>query len=527
MSDSPSAHHSQPVGRSALATYVAILKRRRWVALLGFVLPILAAIAFTATQEAEYSGSANVVLNRQSLANALTNTPDPTAQANDYIRIVQTQAELARSPSVATRSLANTGVRMTPRRFLQISSVKPGRDSDVLVFTVTHGNRDTARILANSYARGYVQFRLAVDTTALKEAGGEVRSRINQLQNSPGDNSRIIASLQSREQELETLEALQTAKATIVYDTEPPAQTAPTLKRNLALGIVAGLLLAAALAALLEATDTRIRYPEEIGEHLGVTGLGGLSAPPSNADGRPVMLSDPASADAEAFRLLQTNLRFAMLDSTVKSLMVTSSKQGEGKSTTIANLAVALARSGRRVVLVDLDLRRPAIRRIFRMPGGPGLTDVLLGTVDLDAVTVEVDLDQAEASGTVGGSLRVIPAGTPPPNPGELIGPAGGVARLLAELEADADIVLVDAPPALLVGDAIALCEIVDAVFVCVRLRVVTRAMLDRLAQTLSSVHSRPLGFVTTGVAKKDAGYGYGYGYSTVPAQPREDAATS
>jgi capsular exopolysaccharide synthesis family protein len=225
------------------------------------------------------------------------------------------------------------------------------------------------------------------------------------------------------------------------------------------------------------------------------------------------MVERPGSPEAEAFRVLETNMRFASIDRPARSIMVTSSVQGEGKSTTIGNLAVAMARAGQNVILVDLDLRRPATRKLFDLPGGPGLTDVLLGNVSAADAIATIDL-AANGRGDTLGSLRVLGAGTPPPNPGELIGPNGGVARLLAQFESEADVVLVDAPPALVVGDALALTAIVDAVFLCVRLKVVTRGMLDEVALALEKAHAAPLGYVVTGQAQGAAGYGYGYSYS-------------
>lgn len=508
--------------RSAIAQYLAVVRRRRWAILVSIVVPLLVTIGLSVSQEASFEGTASVVLNRQSLANSVTNTPDPTAQANDYIRIVQTQAELARSPSVASRALAGTGVKLTPAAFLKASSVEPGRDADVLIFKVDSHDREVARKLSNSYARAYVQFRLLVDTTALKEAGDEVASRIRDLQADPDRNARIIQSLQSRQQELETLQALQTAKATVVYSTVPPAQVAPALKRNIALGIVAGIVLAIIVAGLFEALDTRVRSSEEVDDYMNGTLLGRLGPPPADATGL-VMAEHPGSPEAEAFRVLQTNLRFAAIDRSINSLMVTSSVQGEGKSTTIGNLALALARSGQRVVLVDLDLRRPATRKLFGLPSGPGMTDVLLGNASLEESLVAFDLKQAETSNGEG-SLRILGAGTPPPNPGELVGPTGGVARLIRELESDSDLVLVDAPPALVVGDALALSAIVDGVFLCVRLKVVTRGMLTEISQVLESAHTNVLGYVVTGQTRGNGGYGYGYSYGYSAPAPTSSA---
>jgi len=243
------------------------------------------------------------------------------------------------------------------------------------------------------------------------------------------------------------------------------------------------------------------------------------------------MMSTPQAIEAEPFRLLRTTLQFAAVGRELRSLLVTSSVQQEGKSTTIANLAVTLARAGQRVVLVDLDLRRPAIRRLFQLKPGRGLTDVLLGRLELAEALIEVPIDSREsgptsAVGDASGSLTLLGAGTVPPNPGELV-TSGVIGAILDQLKERADIVLIDAPPILAFGDGLVLSALADAVFVCVKLPLVTRAMLNDLHRALTGAHVRALGCVITGkIPHKGGSYGYGYGYGyAAPAGDPPDAA--
>jgi Mrp family chromosome partitioning ATPase len=221
--------------------------------------------------------------------------------------------------------------------------------------------------------------------------------------------------------------------------------------------------------------------------------------------------------------------------------MVTSAIQAEGKSTTVANLAVASARAGRHVVLVDLDLRRPYIHRFFPFEGRPGLTEVALGYADLEDAILSVafggpaqngrsrampaEMQNGNGHRNVKGVLDAISAGPAPPNGGDFI-ESERLAEILARLRGRYDVVLIDAPPLLRVGDGIALSARVDALIVVARLNILRRPMLNELRRVLHSLPAQELGFVVTG-AHLDDDYTYGYGgyyhYERRPSGQREE----
>ena len=242
------------------------------------------------------------------------------------------------------------------------------------------------------------------------------------------------------------------------------------------------------------------------------------------AENKLAMLSEPSGSQAEAFRMLGTNLEFTMLGRDVRSVLITSALEREGKSTTIANLAVALARSGQNVLLVDLDLRRPYIDRFFNLHGRPGITQVALGRVSLVDALVEASITPIEpghdsgarydlsrnGSTGVNGRLQILGSGPIPPDPGEFVASAA-LSQVFTQLRDVADIVLVDAPPLLPVGDAMALSARVDGLILATRMEILRRPMLDDVKRLLGNAPSRTLGFVVTGAETED-GYGYGYG---------------
>ena len=183
------------------------------------------------------------------------------------------------------------------------------------------------------------------------------------------------------------MEALQTANATLLRPASGAAQIQPQVKRSAVLGIVLGLMLGIGLAFARDALDTRVRSADDVGDELGIPLLARLPAPRKKlrTTNTLVMMADPRGHQSEAFRMLRSNLEFVNLDRGARSILVTSALEKEGKSTTVSNLAVTLARAGKRVVLVDLDLRRPAVRQFFGIDAAhPGVTNVVLGQATLE-----------------------------------------------------------------------------------------------------------------------------------------------
>lgn len=511
----------------SLRDYLRIARRRRWIILLALVLVPIGAVLFSLREERMYSSHAEVLLNRQNLANALTGTVDPSiyVQAD---HVAQTQADLARVPAVAQRALAATGLRRSPTDLLNQSSVSMKQNADLLDFSVTDHDPRLAVTLATEYARAYVAYRATLDTASLQRARHEVQQRLDSLAKKDGV---LYRTLVEKDQQLATMEALQGSNASVVQPADHAVQVQPRPVRNAILGLALGLLLGVGLAFLWEALDTRVNSADEIAALLGLPLLGRLAAPNRTlrAEDSLVMVADPQDAGAEAFRMLRTNLDFVRLGQDVKTIMFTSSVAAEGKSTTVANLAVALAAGGRRVALVDLDLRRPYLGRFFDLRSAAGITQVALGDATLANAALPVSLPHVleprqfdstnghqSGNGTLRGGLFVFGAGPIPPNVGEFAG-SEVVAGILKALRDSVDVVLIDAPPILQVGDAQALSRNVDGIVVVTRLDVVRRPMLAELRRMLDLSSARVLGFVVTGAEHED-GYGYGYGYGETEA---------
>jgi polysaccharide biosynthesis transport protein len=509
---------------SSLRDYLRVVRRRKWIILQAAIVVPAAAVAFSLQQSRLYEASSEVLLSRQNLAAALTDTQDVTL-SEDAARLVETQANLARVPAVAAAVLAEAQVSdRTPQQFLDSSKVSGKANADLLQFYVTDRSPALAARLASAYARQFTIYRRKLDTAALQRARNELGRRLTGLEKSGERRSALYATLVEKEQQLRTMEALQTANAFVVRSGDEARQVQPRPVRNAILGLALGLVLGLGLAFLWEALDTRVRSTDEIGEQLGLPLLARIPEPPRRLrkDNQLVMLAEPSGIYAEAFRILRTNLEFANLARGARTIMVTSAVEKEGKSMTVANLAVAYARAGKRVALVDLDLRRPFLGRLFGLePGRPGLTDVALGHVELsDAISWIAVSDRpttgtsANGHGPAADTLQLVPAGPAPADAGEFMG-TNALADILDQLVERADLVLIDAPPLLHVGDAMTLSARIDALLVVTRLNVVRRPMLGEVRRVLHSSPAAQLGFVLTGARLEEA-YGYG-GYSAYP----------
>ena len=397
-----------------------------------------------------------------------------------------------------------------------------------------------AQILATAYAQQFVNWS---NQQAVKGIPAKLRSlsrqiaalekKINLETQQSGHSSSAVADNTQLGKLLNTQQLYQGAQQSLANNNvmAQPATSAtkvrPATTRNIAMGFGLGLVIGLVLVSLAEALDTRIRHSDEVVGWLGLPLLTRIPIPPRQLRkaGSLGMLDDEGGLQTEAYRKLRINLDFANLQIKARTIMVTSASEQEGKSTTVGNLAVALARAGRRVVLVDLDLRKPYLDHFFDLTGRPGLTDVALGNVTLDQALWSIPVPGSDG-GPQAGSLHVLPSGPMPPNPADLI-ESSVVSEVLLDLAERADVVLLDSAPLLPVSDGIVLSNKVDAMLIVVRATTVKRPVLAELQRVLASCPAAKLGFVLTG-SDEGEGYGYGYGYagygSSTPAAARPAA---
>jgi capsular exopolysaccharide synthesis family protein len=414
---------------------------------------------------------------------AQTNNSDPiSAYQGDLLsqQEVQSFAELLRGPMLVQSVVTDLGLNAAPGAIAAEISTRPVPQTVLLTATVTDPSAKRAWLIASSI-------------------GTQFTKMVANLEQPPGGGTPPVS-------------------VTVVADPQMPAKpVSPDPFRNVAIGLGLGLLAGIALAAV-RSLDSTIKSADVLGALTGGKPvLGAIPFDPA-ARQRPLVVDeDPFRPRAEAFRKVRTNLQFIDIDQPRKVLLFTSPLPEEGKSSSACNLAIMLAQSGRRVVLMEADLRRPRAVSYLGLPGGVGVTDVLLGRCA-----------EQEAIQTWGdGLFSVLASGSTPPNPGDLL--ASQQARqLISRLRSCYDTVLIDAPPLLPFADAASIAPASDGVILMVRHSRTRTEHVRRAVEALNAVDVPILGSVLTMAPRAthpEYGYGYRY-YRPSGDSPRPDGST-
>jgi polysaccharide biosynthesis transport protein len=300
---------------------------------------------------------------------------------------------------------------------------------------------------------------------------------------------------------------LKTTNIRVIEKAEAPRRPiAPQKTRSYQVAVVLGLLIGIGLALGFEHMDNTFKTPEDVREHIPLPFLGMVPDVALNKQGTmgrgSQLVKSPNSAVADAYRVLRTNLIFSSAETTGRVMLVTSANPAEGKTTTLANLAVALAQNGAKVLAVDADLRRPTLNQHFAVLKTPGLTDLIVG---------KAPASQAIHSTKIEG-LQLLPCGYLPPNPAELLG-SPMMKQILEALRAHYEWVLIDAPPLLAMADAPVLCPLVDGVVMVIAAESATKPAVIRAIDQVTSVGGKVAGLVLNKVNLERNSYYYSQYY--------------
>ncbi|MGP5415075.1 polysaccharide biosynthesis tyrosine autokinase [Brachybacterium paraconglomeratum] len=432
--------------------------RERWRSgLVAALIVVLAVAGLTALQSPVYRATSQVFVQ----ARTGNGVEDLNSGASFASQQIMSYAELATTPYVLDEVIGDLDLEITPARLAKDVRVSVEEGSFLIRISASASDPEMAARIADSTAENLQE---AVASLSPASTANSVELRI-------------------------------VADAVV-----PETPTSPNIVRNALLGIVLALLAGIGTALVRSLLNTRVRTIEDLQGGTDRIVLGAIPASRSGEDASRILVQNPYSVASESYRELRTNLQFVKLVENRRSVLVTSSLPGEGKSTATVNLAHVLAMSGARVLLVDADLRSPSVHRILGLEGDAGLTTVLIGQAQLEEVTQFAGID----------GLDVITSGAIPPNPSELLG-SPAMEDLLEQASNHYDVVLVDAPPLLAVTDAAVLSQAVGGVLVVAQSDRVRRAEFERALAKLETVDANVVGLVLNRV-RGVSGSVYAYG---------------
>ncbi len=456
--------------RESVRDIARVLWRGWWVVLGCGLLLGAAGLTYSLLQTPQYRSTATLYVTSGTEENVQSAYQGSLASQQR----VESYARLAKSNAVLREGIRRSGSSMTLEEAREAVTANGSPEAVLLTISAVDDNPQSAAALVNGIAGGMTSY-------------------VNTLEQPSGGGRPL-------------------AKLTVVTEGEAvDAPVAPRTVRNTGLGLVLGLLLGGAIVIARDRFDLRVRSVSDVesstGEHI-------LSVVPDDTqlatDGGLASFGAGGGTTAESYRKLRTNLGFANIDHPARKIVVSSATPGDGKTTTALNLAVSLAESGAKVVLVDADLRRPTVASRLKLSNAVGLTSALRGDVTI--------ADAAQPSAVAG--LDVITSGGIPPNPSELLG-SNRTGQFFADLSAIYDYVVVDSPPVLPVTDSIELANWMDGVIVVLRSGKSRIPDLERVVEQLKMARAQILGMVLNGAKQLDAAYGYGY-YQYDTVEPTE-----
>jgi polysaccharide biosynthesis transport protein len=469
---------------------LGILRRRvPWI-LVCFVLVAGVAYAYSKHKIKKYTATAALSVSDDQLGQQIAGLPissnnNPLAQQINNIELVKTSDVAAKTARLLGRGLTAEVVSASV-------SVGGKTESSIVSVSATSTSPVLAAVIANTYARQFVKEQQSTSRQFFKSALALVNKQLAELAPAQRFGSDGL-DLQDRAHTLGLLAGLDDNNAQVVQEASvPTSPSSPKTKKNTILGAVLGLLLGLSIAFLLERFDRRVRRPEELEEIYGLPILGAV--PKSAAlSGKGTVLSP---AEAEAFGLIRAHLRFFNIDRDLRMVLIASPAPGDGKTTIARHLAEAAARSGLRVLLLELDLRQPSLAEQLGIESGPGLADVLIGSVPMDQATRSIALRAPSSQGTGGRTLDVLAAGAVlPPNPAELL-ESRGMDGVLERARSAYDLVVIDTPPLTAVSDAFPVLTKVDGVVIVGRVGHSRRDAAEQLQQVLASSGAPLLGVI-------------------------------
>lgn len=528
-----------------LREYAAIIWRWLWLIVLGALLAGGTAFVVSRQMTPIYQASSTLLINQ-------ARSPS-TADYSSIIaseRIAKTYAELMTQRPILELTAQQVGLLPYPDDFVEDITVTPVRDTQLVQISVEDKSPQIAAQVANTLPQVFIEEN---DKTQSARYASSKATLSKQLETLSGDIDKTQVAIQgldnpqtpAQQAELtrlqDTLTQYQNSYASLLQSYEnlrlaeaqsidtitvvepagvPKFPIRPRTRLNTLLAAVVGAMLATGVAFLIEYLDDTVKTPDDLRQLVDLPSLGVIARIQGEEPAeRVVAARQPRSPISEAYRTLRTNLEFSAVDTGLRTVLVTSSNPMEGKTTTAANLAVVMAQAGKQVVLVDADMRRPMVHRLFDRPNNYGLTTAIVQGNPSPAQHLQ-DTDIS--------NLRVLTTGPIPPNPAEMLG-SQRMRELVDHLKEEADLVIFDSPPVLAVTDAAVLSTYVDGVLLVVEVGRTRRDVVYRAVDALRRVGASVLGAALNRVSSGRGGYYYYkyYEYDDYYARDDEPADTA
>ena len=528
-----------------LMQYVDVVRKWIWLIVLSTVLAAGTSLVASWLTTPVYKTSTTLMVSQT--------IQDPNPSSGDIYasqQLAQTYVQLARREPILRATVETLGLKQSWESLRNQVSAVPVQGTQLIEISVLDTSPARAQAIANEIARqlilqspttpsperqariAFIQSQLPLLEERIRQAQQEVLNLGEQI--SVSNSARQIQDLSQQQSFLNSqitqwqttytqmLEALNqgTLNYLSVVETAslPARPISPNIPLNVGLAAIIGLALALGGAFLMEYLDDTVRSPEEAQKLIGVPALTVISK--IEGESKLIALTEPRSPITEAYRELRTNLQFSALDLPLKTILVTSASPCEGKSITAANLAIVMAQGGYSVLLVDADLRRPVLHKLFNLNNGRGLTTWLVGSETRlnelpglgsgwmqNSGALSEDLKTFSQATRIAG-LRVITSGGLPPNPSEVLG-SERMRQFLNEAQHAFDVVIIDSPPCGAVTDPVVLSQVVDGVLLVLDAHSTVRQAARRASENLRNVNARLVGMVINRLDRSKGRYYY------------------
>lgn len=523
-----------------LRDYLRVLRRHKWIIIVTVIVCVGIALAMSLTRAPVYVSGSSVLMEQRLVDRIFVPfEPQLTGDAAENRR--GNELQIMSGPKVRAEVAKSLG------RQPDEVSFQPIEGTDVIRVVARGGDPKSVAETANAYAETYIDVRTKLTTDELNEVALELQTQIQKLDEQiAGIDAAIAAAPVGPQDPLRNQRAQLVSQKTQYTNqndqiqlgltvagqgsSEILAEAFPARKpinkepvKNALAGLAIGLVLGIALAFLREYVDDSIKTKEDLEEASRLNVVGMVPALPDWKKREAAMLVSsiqPRSPAAEAYRSVRTSVEFLSLDQPIGSLQVTSALASEGKTSTIANLAVTFARAGQRVIVLCCDLRRPRVHEFFGLSNRVGFTSVLLGDAPIASAIQAADRELP---------IGLVASGPLPPNPAELLTSKRAV-DAIEELDRRCDLLLIDSPPILPVTDGLVISGLVDGVLLVATSGQSTKRGMKRATELLRQVEAPLIGAVLNGVHSR-FGYGYSYGddryYQSEAPPDRKNGAES